>query len=129
MKKNIAVIKTLPFNKIITQQNNLLIQKRLKTTSNSIVTRMNASFIKTISEPMKKKSNIALLIIFLLLISIPIVGFLSLKHRTKNGPTFYEYFYQTYSPQQQSSHYNIQIVYDVNQSSKHSQYDSTNQTQ
>ncbi|MGC9150343.1 MAG: hypothetical protein ACP5F6_01080 [Microbacter sp.] len=89
---------------------------------------MKTSFAKTSLEPLKKKSNITLLIISFLLISIPIVGFLSLKHKTGNNPNIFEYFYQTNSPQEQSTHYNIQIVYGVNHPlTPHPSDSSTNQ--
>ncbi|MBB3186167.1 hypothetical protein [Microbacter margulisiae] len=62
---------------------------------------------------MKKRSNITLLIIGILLLSIPVVGYWSFKHPQKNYPSMWEYFNSIrHHPDHSSLKYNIKITYD-----------------
>lgn len=63
---------------------------------------------------MKKRSNITLLIICILLVSIPILGFISLKHGNNGYPNIIQFFNSQQNYKDNATRFNIQVTYDTN---------------
>jgi hypothetical protein len=75
---------------------------------------------------MKKRSNITLLIIGILLISIPILGFLSLKTGKSGYPNIIQYFNNQRNQKDNATRFNIQVTYDTNGKETKTTKDSMN---
>ncbi len=70
--------------------------------------------IKTNYTKMKKRSNITLLIICVLLVSIPILGFISLKRGNSGYPNIIQLFNNQRNYEDNATRFNIQVTYNTN---------------